>query len=84
MATSRLLVKFSGLIPLTKPLYWASVGGAYRFLMNAATNSCLVGIIWELASVGADGWCAGTSMDPAGFEGRAAAGTTYVFPLKEK
>ena len=26
----------------------------------------------------------GVIMDAAGFEGRAAAGTTYIFPLKEK
>ena len=26
----------------------------------------------------------GVIMDPVGFEGRAAAGTTYIFPLNEK
>ena len=53
--------------------------------MKAATNSCFEGIIWVLLLVlGAGiGWL-GVITDIAGFEGRAAAGTTYVFPLKEK
>ena len=40
--------------------------------------------MWELALVGAGiGWFGGAT-NAAGFVGRATAGTTYVFPLKEK
>ena len=52
--------------------------------MNAATNSCLVGIMWELLLLGAGiGWFGGAT-EVAGFVGGVDACTMYVFPLKEK